>query len=167
MAAKNLEIVVLRGVRVLNDVRMVLERNGSNPAIREPEATSLSFARHLYPSEPLADGDAGTRSFTTHLLGSGRATHRAGRPASSAGVLDSSRLAPDARQPVPTGRWSAPGLLRATSTARHKPVSSLAKKQRPTMRGSLICWPCQAGSTKCFQAVWPQRQPQSGNITTY
>jgi hypothetical protein len=167
MAVKNLEIVVLRGVRVLNDVRMVLERNGSNPAVREPEATSLSHARHLYPSEPLADGDAGTRSLTTYSTGSGQAAHRAGRPARSAGVLNSSRLAAQARQPVPTGRWSVPGLLRATSVARHEPVSFLAEKQRPTMRGSLISWPCQAGSTKCFQAVRPQRQPQSGNFTTY
>jgi len=169
MAVKNLEIVVLRGVRVLNDVRMVLERNGSNPAVREPEATSLSFARHLYPSDPRTEADAGTRWHTPGLTTGGKAiAHRAGRSGSSAGVLDSSRLARTARQAVPSGRSLVLGSVQALPALR-QPTGSLGVMPRPTMRGSLI---------RCSQPSWvtkripPVQQPQArlqqyGNFTTY
>jgi hypothetical protein len=73
MTVKMLESVVLRGVRVKPDVRMVLERIGSNLNGLEPQAVSLSFARHLFPSDPQADADAGTRGKTaTPVVGAPR-----------------------------------------------------------------------------------------------
>jgi hypothetical protein len=170
MAVKILESLVLRGVRVNPDVRMVLERIGSNLSVQEPQAVSLSFARHLFPSDPQADGDAGTRGLTACTPGVKRPAHRAGRPGSSAGVLDSRRLARSARRAVLCGRQAvgSRGALATLTTA--WPTGSQAGMRRPSMCGSLICSPRSSGVKNRIPPVWHQpqlRPPYYGNFTSY
>ncbi len=170
MAVKNLESLVLRGVRVNHDVRMVVECIGSNLAVQEPQVLSLSFARHLFPSDPQADIDAGTRGTTACTPGGKRPAHRAGRPGSSTGVLDSRRLARTARRAVLSGRQLVQGQSRAlASLTTDQPSGSLAGMRRPSVRGSLICSPRSSGVKNRIPPVWqPQlRLPYYGNFTTY
>jgi len=170
MAVKMLDSVVLRNVRVNRDVLTVVERIGSNLAVREPQVVSLSFARHLFPSDPQADADAGTRGTTACTPGGKRPAHRAGRPGSSAGVLDSRRLA-TSRRAVRSGRQSVPGHAGGLAMlSAGWPTGSLAGMQRPSLCGSLICSPRSTGVKNRIPPVWqrPQgRQPYFGNYTTY
>jgi hypothetical protein len=167
MAVKILESLVLRGVYVVTDVRTVVERIGSGLNAMEPTAIPLSFARHLTPSNPQSDPDAGRRWAPPCSSGGTATATRAGRLGCSAGVLDSSRLARTARPTVHSGRLSVLGLL--GHTARHKPTGSLAGMRRPMMRGSLICSPRQSGVKNRIPPVWQQQQqpPYQGNFTTY
>jgi hypothetical protein len=166
MAEKILESLVLRGVRVANDVRMVLERVGSNLIAVEPQAVSLSFARHLFPGDPQSDAEAGTRWLTACSTGGNKTTaHRAGRLGSPAGVLGSS-LARTARPTVHSGRL----LVQVPAPALrpwHGPTGSPVGMPRPAMRGSLICSPCQSEVKQGAPPVRPQQQPYHGNFTTY
>jgi len=164
MAVMNLESLVLRGVRVLNDVRMVLERNGSHPVVGAPSAVSLSFARHL--SDPQTETDAGTR-WPAICLTNGKATaNRAGRSGCSAGVL-SRCTARFAAQAVPSGRRSVRGLGRGLP-AMPGLTGSPAGMHRPLMNGSLICSPLSSVAKKRIPPVRPQlQQPYPGNFTTY
>jgi len=170
MAVKNLESLVLRGVRVLNDVLMVLERIGSYTVVQEPSATSLSFARHLFPSDSQADANAGTRWDTLGFPEGKPTAYRAGRPARSAGVLDSRCPARFAGQAVPSGRQLVLGLWHGHSTI-HDLTGSQGEMQPPTMRGSLICSPPLSGVKNRIPPVRQQLQQlqltYSGNFTTY
>jgi len=165
MAVKILESLVLRGVRVVSDVRMVVERVGSNLNGLEPTAVPLSFARHLFPSDPQSDAEAGTR-WAACSTGGNPTVSRAGRLGSSAGVLDSSSLARTARPTVHSGRLLVRGLLQGIMP-RRKPTVSPAGMRRPTMRGSLICSPRQSGVKNRIPPMRPQQQPYHGNCTSY
>jgi len=166
MAVKILESLVLRGVCVANDVRTVVERIGSGLNGQEPTAVSLSFARHLTPSDPQSDAEAGTRWAPPCSTGGTATAIRAGRLGRSAGVLDSSSLARTARPTVHSGRLSVLGLLHGRK-ALHKPTGSLAGMRRPLMRGSLICLPRQSGVNNRIPPVWQQQPPYRGEFTTY
>jgi hypothetical protein len=168
MAVKILETLKLRGVCVVTDVRTVVERIGSGLNAMEPTAITLSFARHLTPSDPQTDAEAGTRWAPPCSPGGTTTANRAGRLGSSAGVLDSSRLARTARPTVHSGRLTVLGLLHGLNAV-HKPTGSLAGMRRPTMRGSLICLPRQSGVKNRIPPVWqqPQPPPYQGNFTTY
>jgi len=167
MAVMNLESLVLRGVPVLNDVRMVLERIGSNSVVQEPPATSLSFARHLFLSAPQADAEAGTRWANPCFTEGKRTAYRAGRPARSAGVLGSRCPARFAGQAVLSGRQLVVGLRHGLS-GMHRLTGSLAGMQRPTMPGSLIRSPRPSGVKNRIPPVWQQlQQPYYGNLATY
>jgi hypothetical protein len=170
MTMKNLESLVLRGVRVLTDVRMGLERNGSYSVVQEPTAISLSFARHLFPSDSQADANAGTRWVTPCSPGGKPTAYRAGRPVRSAGVLDSRCPARFAGQAVLSGRQLVLGLWHVLSSM-HRLTGSLSEMQRPTLRGSLICSPRPTGVKNRIPPVRQQlqqlQQPYAGNFTTY
>jgi hypothetical protein len=165
MAEKILESLVLRGVRVVSDVQTVVERIGSNLAVRMPMAVSLSFARHLFPGDPQSDAEAGTRGNTTCLSGGKPPANRAGRLGSPAGVLGSS-LARSARPTVHSGRPLVLGLAHGL-TAWCRPTGSPAGMHRPSMRGSLICSPRQSGAKNRIPPVRPQQRQYYGNCTTY
>jgi len=170
MAMMNLESLVLRGVRVLTDVRMVLERIGSNSVVQEPPANSLSFARHLFPSDPQADAEAGTRWASPCFTEGKHTAYRAGRLARSAGVLGSRCPARYAGQAVPSG-WQLVLGLRHGLSAMHRLTGSLDGMQRPTMPGSLICSPRPSGVKNRIPPVRKQlqqlQQPYYGYFTTY
>ena len=163
MAMMNLESLVLRGNRVNNDV-LALERIGSRLVMAEPQAISLSFARHL--SDPQTETDAGTR-WPAICLTNGKATaNRAGRSGCSAGVL-SRCTARFAAQAVPSGRRSVRGLGRGLP-AMPGLMGSPAGMHRPSMNGSLICSPLSSVVKTRIPPVRPQlQQPYPGNFTTY
>jgi len=168
MAKMNLESLVLNGVRVLTGVRMGLERIGSNSVGQEPTAPSLSFARHLFSSD--AQADAGTRWHYPCATVGKTTAYRAGRLASSAGVLDSRSSARFAGQAIPSG-WQLVSSLRHVLPAMFGLTRFLVGMQRPTMRGSLICLPRPSGVKHGIPPVRQQLQqlqrPYVGTFTTY
>lgn len=102
MAVMNLESLVLRGVNVACDVVMGLERNGSHQA---RGTTVLSFTRHPSLSYSHAGSDPGMRYGGAEDIGAAHAAIRAGRLGSSAGVLDSRKLAITASRAILSG-WT-------------------------------------------------------------
>jgi hypothetical protein len=167
MAVKNLESLVLRGVRVLNGVPTNLERIGSYSVGQEPSITSLSFARHLFTSAAHADADAGTRWASPCPTEGKHTADRAGRLARSAGVLDSRCPARFAGQAIPSG-WQLVLGLRRGLTAMAGLTRFLAGMQPLSMRGSLICLPRPSGVKNRIPPVQQQLQPlYCGTFTTY
>jgi len=167
MAVKNLESLVLRGVRVLTDVRMGLERNGSNSVGQELSATSLSYARHLFTG---AEPTAGTRwDYPCDTVGKPPAD-RAGRLARSAGVLDSRSSARFAELAIPSG-WRLDSGLERGPMAMFGLGRFLAGMPQPSMRASLICW-SQSSSVKnrippVSQPLQGLQRPHCGTFTTH
>jgi len=117
MAVMNLESLVLRGVTVVRDVVIGLERAGSVTAGGNAPTIPPSFARHLSPSDPRHDAAPAMRY---ELAGNGVAhtARRAGRPGSSAGV-PGSRPASFAGQTILSGWSVAMGTTAVTGTCQH------------------------------------------------
>jgi hypothetical protein len=103
MAVMTLESVVLRVVGVAREVVTGMKRIGSNQASDQAPAR-LSHRRHLVPSWLRPGYGPGLRRPFAEFLGEDRASGRAGRPGSVAGVPVRRSPAPCAGRTVPCGR---------------------------------------------------------------
>lgn len=105
MAVTFVESLVLRGNPVAYGVVAGLEPTGSMQADGRAPTVHLSHTRHPSRSYPLAGPERSLRLACAEDLGAASAATRAGRPGSSAGVLDSRMPAIKAGGAILSG-WS-------------------------------------------------------------
>jgi hypothetical protein len=151
MAVMNLETLVLRGVNVVRDVVIGLERNGSNlTGVQAP--VSLSSTRHPSASDPWTDTDPGKR-YERAMQGAAHAAIRAGRPGSLAGVLGSRSPARCAGRAILSGWSQATGGFCPSAAWCLEPLTAEAR----TAAGDILSGRAVAFPRGTLQPVQPRQ----------